>query len=83
MSLGLAIVGNGKMGRLIAELAPQYGFDVRAKFTRGNNLHDAAIVPEFLQGVDAAVEFTTPDAAPANLRRLVSLGINAVCGTTG
>ena len=83
MSLGLAIVGCGKMGRLIAQLAPEYGFDVRAKFTRENNLHHAGIVPKSLQGVDAAVEFTTPDSAPDNLRRLVSLGINSVCGTTG
>jgi len=83
MSLGLAIVGYGKMGRLIAQLAPEYGFDVRAKFTRENNLQDAAIVPEFLQGVDAAVEFTTPGGAPDNLRRLAALGVNAVCGTTG
>jgi len=83
MSLGLAIVGCGKMGRLIAQLAPEYGFDVRAKFTRENNLHHAGIVPKSLQGVDAAVEFTTPDSAPDNLRRLVSLGINPVCGTTG
>lgn len=83
MSLGLAVVGYGKMGRLITQLAPEYGFDVRAKFTRGNNLHDPAIVPEFLQGVDAAVEFTTPDSAPDNLRRLASLSINTVCGTTG
>jgi 4-hydroxy-tetrahydrodipicolinate reductase len=83
MSPGLAIVGNGKMGRLIAQLAPEYGFDVRAKFTRENNLHDAAVAPESLQGIDAAVEFTTPDSAPGNLRRLASLGINTVCGTTG
>jgi 4-hydroxy-tetrahydrodipicolinate reductase len=83
MSLGLAVVGYGKMGRLIAQLAHEYDFDVRAKFTRGNNLHDPAIVPEFLQGVDAAVEFTTPDSAPDNLRRLAALSINTVCGTTG
>jgi len=83
MSLGLAIVGYGKMGHLIAQLAPEYGFDVRAKFTRENNLHDAAVMQESLRGVEAAVEFTTPDAAPDNLRRLASLGINAVCGTTG
>ena len=83
MSLGLAIVGYGKMGRLIAQLAPEYDIDVRAKFTRGSNLHDAAIVPDFLQGVDVAVEFTTPDSAPDNLRRLAALGISAVCGTTG
>jgi len=83
MSLGLAIVGCGKMGRLIAQLAPEYGFDVRAKFSRENNLHEGAIVPEFLQGVEVAVEFTTPDSAPDNLRRLAALGVSTVCGTTG
>jgi 4-hydroxy-tetrahydrodipicolinate reductase len=83
MSLGLAIVGNGKMGRLIEQLAPKYGCEVIAKFTRENNLHDAGITPESLRGVNVAVEFSTPDSAPDNLRRLASLGINAVCGTTG
>jgi 4-hydroxy-tetrahydrodipicolinate reductase len=83
MSVGLAIVGHGKMGRLIEQLAPEYGFDVRAKFTRENNLHDAGISRESLRGIDVAVEFTTPDSAPDNLRRLASLGINTVCGTTG
>ncbi len=83
MSLGLAIIGCGKMGRLIEQFAPEYGFDVRAKFTREHNLHDAAILQESLQGVDVAVEFTNPDAAPDNLRRLASLGLSAVCGTTG
>jgi len=83
MSRGLAIVGCGKMGRLVAQFAAEYGFDVRAKFTRESNLHDAGIVPDFLRGVDMAVEFTTPDAAPDNLRRLAALGVNTVCGTTG
>jgi len=32
MSLGLAIVGHGKMGKLIERLAPEHGFEVRAKF---------------------------------------------------
>jgi 4-hydroxy-tetrahydrodipicolinate reductase len=83
MSLGIAIVGCGKMGRLVEQLAPEYGLEVRAKFTRGNNLHDAGITSESLRGVEGAIEFTTPEAAPDNLRRLASLGINAVCGTTG
>jgi 4-hydroxy-tetrahydrodipicolinate reductase len=83
MSSGLAIVGYGKMGRLIEQLAPEYGFDVRAKFSRENNLHDSGISQESLRGIDVAVEFTTPDSAPDNLRRLASLGINTVCGTTG
>jgi 4-hydroxy-tetrahydrodipicolinate reductase len=83
MSRGLAIVGHGKMGRLIEQLAPEYGFDVRAKFTRANNLHVAGISSQSLRGVDVAVEFTTPDSAPDNLRRLAALGISTVCGTTG
>jgi 4-hydroxy-tetrahydrodipicolinate reductase len=83
MSRGLAIVGYGKMGRLIEQLAPEYGFEVRAKFTRGNNLHVAGITTESLRGIEAAVEFTTPNSAPDNLRRLAALGINTVCGTTG
>jgi 4-hydroxy-tetrahydrodipicolinate reductase len=83
MSRGLAIVGYGKMGRLIEQLAPEYGFEVRAKFTRGNNLHAAGITNESLRGIEAAVEFTTPDSAPDNLRRLATLGIGTVCGTTG
>jgi 4-hydroxy-tetrahydrodipicolinate reductase len=83
MSLGLAIVGYGKMGRLIERLAPEYGFEVRAKFARENNLNDAGISRESLHGVAVAVEFTAPNSAPDNLRRLASLGINTICGTTG
>jgi 4-hydroxy-tetrahydrodipicolinate reductase len=83
MSRGLAIVGCGKMGRLIEQLAPEYGFEVRAKFTRDYRLHNGASARESLQGIEVAVEFTTPDAAPDNLRCLASLGINTICGTTG
>jgi len=83
MSRGLAIVGYGKMGRLIERLAPEYGFEVRAKFTRENGLHNGAIPRESLEGVGVAVEFTTQDSASSNLQRLASLGVNAVCGTTG
>jgi 4-hydroxy-tetrahydrodipicolinate reductase len=83
MSLGLALVGYGKMGRLIGQLAPEYGFDVRAKFDAQSNIHAQALSYEALRGVDVAVEFTTPDAAPDNLRRLAALGVNSVVGTTG
>jgi 4-hydroxy-tetrahydrodipicolinate reductase len=83
MSLGLAIVGYGKMGRLIGQLAPDYGFDVRAKFDAENNAHAQALSSETLRGIDVAVEFTAPEAAPDNLRRLAALGVNCVAGTTG
>jgi 4-hydroxy-tetrahydrodipicolinate reductase len=83
MSLGLAIVGCGKMGKLIERLAPEHGFEVRAKFSSSNNSHAQALSRETLRGVDVAVEFTTPQAATENIRRLAGLGVNTVVGTTG
>ena len=81
--LGLAIVGHGKMGRLIEELAPQYGFHVRARFTSANNIHGEGLTADSLRGVDVAVEFSAPTAAAAHLHKLSSLGVNTVSGTTG
>jgi 4-hydroxy-tetrahydrodipicolinate reductase len=83
MSLGLAIVGYGKMGKLIERLAPEHGFEVRAKFDGDNNASAQALSRETLRGVDVAIEFTTPQAAPGNIRRLAVLGVNSVVGTTG
>lgn len=83
MSLGLAILGRGKMGTLIERLAPDYGFDVRARFDEHNNSHAHGLSHETLRGIDVAVEFTMPMAAPENIRRLALLGVNCVVGTTG
>jgi len=83
VNLGLAIVGHGKMGRLIEQLALEYDFDVRAKFTSHNNTHAAGLTSEALRGVDVAIEFSTPDSAVANLRTLSALRVNTVTGTTG
>jgi 4-hydroxy-tetrahydrodipicolinate reductase len=80
VSAGLAIVGCGKMGHLIEQLAPEFGFEVSARFTSADI---DALTAETLRGARIAVEFTTPNAAPANLLRLASLGVNTVCGTTG
>jgi 4-hydroxy-tetrahydrodipicolinate reductase len=83
MSQGLAIVGYGKMGRLIESIAPEYGFEVRAKFSGGTNPGGSGLSHETLRGSDVAVEFTTPEAAPVNIRRLAVLGVRSVVGTTG
>jgi 4-hydroxy-tetrahydrodipicolinate reductase len=80
MTTPLAIVGCGKMGRLVEELAPEYGFAVCAQFSHSNV---ATLSRETLRGTEVAIEFTTPAAASDNLRRLASLGVNTVCGTTG
>ncbi|MGC1417720.1 MAG: dihydrodipicolinate reductase C-terminal domain-containing protein [Candidatus Acidiferrum sp.] len=83
MSQNLAIVGYGKMGKLIEQLAPEYGLDVRAKFSSGDNSGARGLSYETLRGIDVAVEFPTPDAAPENIRQLAALGVNSVVGTTG
>jgi len=83
MRQGLAIIGYGKMGKLIEQLAPEYGFEVRARFTGGENPGGTGLSHETLRGIDVAVEFTTPVAAPVNARRLAMLGVNCVAGTTG
>jgi 4-hydroxy-tetrahydrodipicolinate reductase len=83
MTLGLAIVGYGKMGRLIEQLAPEYGFGVRAKFDSRNNPSGDGLTREALRGVDVAVEFSRPEAAARNIQQLAAAGVNAAVGTTG
>ena len=80
MSIPLAIVGHGKMGRLVEQLAPQHGFHVVARFTSANV---SSLSRESLAGATTAIEFSTPAAAPENLPRLAALGVRTVCGTTG
>ena len=83
MTRGLAIVGHGKMGRLIEQLAPEYGFDVRLALNSSTNARGAGLTRENLRGIDAAMEFSTPSAVLQNIRQLAALGIPAVVGTTG
>lgn len=77
----LAIVGMGKMGRAIADLAPQRGWEVVATIDEAEST--AGITREMLANADVAVEFTVPDAAPTNIRAIVAAGVPVVIGTTG
>jgi 4-hydroxy-tetrahydrodipicolinate reductase len=80
MTVPLAIVGCGKMGRLVEQLAGEYGFNVSARFSKSDI---STLSRESLKGAAVAIEFTNPGAAPANLRRLAELGVRTACGTTG
>ena len=71
----LAIVGYGKMGRLIDQLASEYGFTVTARIDVDRN--------ESLQGADVAVEFSMPSSVVSNVAKVAALGIPVVVGTTG
>jgi 4-hydroxy-tetrahydrodipicolinate reductase len=72
----LAIVGYGKMGKLIEQLAPEYGFTVHARLDVNDDLRQAA-------DSDVAIEFSTPHAALGNIESLAEMGIPTVVGTTG
>jgi 4-hydroxy-tetrahydrodipicolinate reductase len=81
MTRRLAIVGMGKMGKAIDELAPARGWTVVARLDKRGM--SAGITRAELGDADVAVEFTTPDAAPANVRAIIATGCPVVAGTTG
>ncbi len=81
--MNLAIVGYGKMGRLIEQLAPEYGFSVTLTLDEFNNVDGSGVTAENFRGVDVAVEFSTPNTVVDNIERIAALGVPMVVGTTG
>jgi len=80
----ILLVGYGKMGRLVGELAPQYSCEVAGVVDPLSKAQTAAVDdPQWKGTVDVAVDFTSPDAVVANVRALAGQGINIVLGTTG
>jgi 4-hydroxy-tetrahydrodipicolinate reductase len=77
----LAIVGYGKMGRLIEQLAPEFGFSVALK--RDPFIWPAPLVAGDFRGIDVAIDFTVPGAVRQNVEIIASFGVNLVIGTTG
>jgi 4-hydroxy-tetrahydrodipicolinate reductase len=72
----LAIVGHGRMGRRIEQLAVEAGWTIHARIGSGAEIGSAA-------GADVAVEFTNPASAPVNVAALAALRLPVVVGTTG
>lgn len=81
--MNLAIVGYGKMGRLIEQLAPEYGCAVKLRLDVDNNARFEGMTRENFRDIDAAIEFSTPASVIENVERLAELKINIVVGTTG
>jgi 4-hydroxy-tetrahydrodipicolinate reductase len=81
--MNLAIVGYGKMGKLIEQLAPGFGFEVTLKLDEYNNRNFEGMTAENFRGIDVAIEFSIPEAAIENIERLAGLGVPSVIGTTG
>jgi 4-hydroxy-tetrahydrodipicolinate reductase len=78
--MNIAIVGYGRMGHEIEEIAVRRGHSINLVIDKDNvgdlNAHD-------LEGIDAAIEFTLPDTALGNILTCLELKIPVVSGTTG
>lgn len=76
----IALIGYGKMGKAIEEIALQKGHEIVLKISQCN-LEDFTI--ENLKFSDVAIEFTNPESATANMRMCIDAGVPVVCGSTG
>ncbi|MGN6532877.1 MAG: 4-hydroxy-tetrahydrodipicolinate reductase [Ginsengibacter sp.] len=76
----IALLGYGKMGHAIEEIALQRGHEIVLRIT-DQNLHD--LTKENIQTADVAIEFTNPHSAVANILFCLNENVPVVCGTTG
>ena len=79
----LALVGYGRMGQLVEQLAPAHGFEVTLRLDEFNNPEGVALTEENFSGVDAAIDFSIPDVVADNAVRMAELGVQLAIGTTG
>jgi 4-hydroxy-tetrahydrodipicolinate reductase len=77
------IVGDGKMGRAIEQLARERGHHVVAVLGEDENAHGARITEALVAQSDVAIEFTEPSAARDNILACLTRGLPIVSGTTG
>jgi 4-hydroxy-tetrahydrodipicolinate reductase len=78
----ILVLGKGKTGSLVAEVARERGHDVRALDITENE-HASALTASTLAGVDVVIDFTAPEAAVENMSAVLALGGRIVVGTTG
>jgi len=76
----IALIGYGKMGKAIEEIALQRGHEIVLKIDVDNA---ADLTAANLQKADAAIEFTGPHSAFNNVMKCLSFGVPLVCGSTG
>ncbi len=76
------VLGKGKTGSLVAEIAHDRGHGVRT-LDIYENKGASAITGPTLAGVDVVIDFTSPEAAVENMRAVLALGYRIVVGTTG
>jgi 4-hydroxy-tetrahydrodipicolinate reductase len=80
--MNLLILGRGKTGSLVAEVAQSRRHHVRV-LSSADNKNANALTPDFLSDVDAVIDFTTPSAVAPNAEACIRAGKSIVIGTTG
>ncbi len=76
----IALIGYGKMGKAIEEVALQRGHEVVIKIDQPN-LHE--FTKENLTKADVAIEFTSPHTAYDNVKKCIKFDLPVICGSTG
>lgn len=79
----LALVGYGKMGRMVEQFAPEFGFEVALTLDEFNNADGCGITAGAFANVDVAIDFSIPSVVAGNAVSIAPLGVNIVIGTTG
>ncbi len=76
----IALLGYGKMGKIIEKIAIDRQHEIVLKIDQ-DNTHE--LTAENLQKADVAIEFSTPHTALANITHCLNAGVPVVVGTTG
>src|SRR5580693_9058230 len=76
------VLGHGKTGKLVAEVAAEHGHSVHVLDAKENK-DASALTPPFVAGFDVIIDFTTPEAVVQNMRACLATGARVVVGTTG
>ena len=83
MSLRIALVGYGRMGKAIDAISDEHGCHVVERLDIHNNRNGEGLESSSLNDVDVAIEFSLPESVVANVTKLAARGINVIIGTTG
>jgi 4-hydroxy-tetrahydrodipicolinate reductase len=79
----IALLGYGKMGKMVEAIAVREGCTVGPRLDVGDNPGGRGITRDSMKGVDVAVEFSQPEAVMANIEAAARAGVPIVVGTTG
>ncbi len=80
--MNLLILGRGKTGSLVAEVATAHKHHVHIAGAK-ENANGAALTPEKLNDIDTIIDFTAPHCVLSHIEACVKAGRNMVVGTTG